>query len=57
MLYNVLLQEQLLSPSRCKLAILLLRTQALDVWTPLFPVDPPFFHKVELHVFKGKKLI
>jgi hypothetical protein len=55
MLYNVLLQEQLLSPSRCKLAILLLRTQALDVWTPLFPVDPrpPFSTKLNYTYLRG----
>ena len=39
MLYNLLLLD-------AQLAILLLRTQALDVWTPLFPLDPPFSTKL-----------
>ena len=61
MLYNLLLQGQLVSPSRCTTCNFIVKdtgTRRLDPPPPLFfPGRPPFFHKVELHVFKGKNLI
>jgi hypothetical protein len=48
MLYNLLLQGQLVSPSRCTTCNFIVK----DTGTRC--LYPPFFHKVELHVFKGE---
>ena len=49
MLYNLLLQGQLVSPSRCTTCNFIVNdtgTRRLDPPPPFFPVDPPFSTKL-----------